>query len=998
MKNRQQFVVWMVLFGLFASAWPVLLSRFKGMAPVVDQASSHITTIYKASPQIRQGPGPISPQPSHLVPSNLTPHLASLKLSSFDLINSVADEEVFSGFASWMQRYEAVTHELDRQRLAREGVHLAGQRRAALESLIQADPRRALELRLPAEQRNKLPPSIQSLLETPIQAHGDLMVLATLPLPGQEGKVKPLSRTARINNARYEAFVYGRRSGEPSRTNIPLQGIALGALMAIEDYPIDGEADASLQAGLVAAASAPAETEKKLLFIRVDFSDLAGEPFSESAGASLINNVNAFYRENSYGKVGFALKGAGSEVTPTLRMPNTAAFYSEDELFDELRSDARAAARAAGYVLSDYDYDLICFNRISAWNWAGRGYVGGAGVWINDVFTAGVVAHELGHNFGLGHANFWQTQDYSVIGDQGISQEYGDKFDTMGDPAAGQKHFNARFKNVLNWLPATNIATVLSSATYTLWPQDSNQLLGIQALRIPKNSRTNYWVELRQKITANRWLRAGVGLRWASSDSLSTLLLDTTPGSIEGIEDSSILLGQTFSDYQAGIHITPVAVNPTTPPSLQIVVNRGPFPSNRAPILDLVASATQVLPGAEAVFEARGDDPDGDSLAYAWDLGDGSFGTNQTVIAKRWMTSGLYLVRCSVSDMKGGVTSGSVLVRVGHPDLWALSGQVLDDGKPLAGIRISASPSKVTWTDSNGRFTLAGLSSGSYHLVAGHDENRFLRPGFTNPLVVRTNLAGLDFLVPALPTSSRSTFVPRGSVWKYHDSGEDLGANWTHPDYDDSSWKEGAAPLGYAGPVTTTVRYGTNPSAKYITTYFRRAFMVESGDLARLTVSLRRDDGGIVYLNGREVFRSNMPAGPVRFDTRASSTVGGAAETSFFVSDAPPALLLTGTNLLAVEIHQANPSSSDLAFDLQLEGESARIFPVPKLSWKRAGDHLELAWPAHISGWRLQAAPVLEAYPGWRPHVPEPSYHHGSFRVELPLAETRQFFILSRVE
>src|SRR5437879_13601193 len=123
----------------------------------------------------------------------------------------------------------------------------------------------------------------------------------------------------------------------------------------------------------------------------------------------------------------------------------------------------------------------------------------------------------------------------------------------------------------------------------------------------------------------------------------------------------------------------------------------------------------------------------------------------------------------------------------------------------------------------------------------------------------------------------RSTLFPyttlfrsKGSVWKYLDDGSDQGTGWTSLAFDDSAWQSGPAPLGYGvandGPQqelpATTVAYGPNANNKYATTYFRRAFSVSNpASVSALNVSVQRDDGAVVYLNGVEVFRSNLPAG-----------------------------------------------------------------------------------------------------------------------------------------
>jgi len=103
----------------------------------------------------------------------------------------------------------------------------------------------------------------------------------------------------------------------------------------------------------------------------------------------------------------------------------------------------------------------------------------------------------------------------------------------------------------------------------------------------------------------------------------------------------------------------------------------------------------------------------------------------------------------------------------------------------------------------------------------------------------------------------------------------DQGTAWRAPGFNDNSWASGAAQLGYGeGDEATVISYGPNANAKYTTTYFRRAFNVTDVTLlTNVTVSLLRDDGGIVYLNGVEIFRSNMPAGAVTYTTFASSVI-----------------------------------------------------------------------------------------------------------------------------
>ena len=107
-----------------------------------------------------------------------------------------------------------------------------------------------------------------------------------------------------------------------------------------------------------------------------------------------------------------------------------------------------------------------------------------------------------------------------------------------------------------------------------------------------------------------------------------------------------------------------------------------------------------------------------------------------------------------------------------------------------------------------------------------------------------------------------------------------------------------------------------------ITTYFRHPFTVETpAGLKKVEVRLVRDDGAVVYLNGKEVQRSNMPVGDIKPDTLAKASINAEEEGKTVTFSIPARKLQAGTNTLAVEIHQAKPTSSDLAFDLALEVE-----------------------------------------------------------------------------
>ncbi len=164
-----------------------------------------------------------------------------------------------------------------------------------------------------------------------------------------------------------------------------------------------------------------------------------------------------------------------------------------------------------------------------------------------------------------------------------------------------------------------------------------------------------------------------------------------------------------------------------------------------------------------------------------------------------------------------------------------------------------------------------------------------------------------------------ASLVPTGASWRYEE--HDPGPGWTAPEFDDAAWAEGAAPLGYGvGGEATKLPGGALP-VRPMTTYLRHRFTAAEEDLvagAPLRIRLAVDDGAVVYLNGVEVYRINLPEGKVTRGTRAVRSVGDwfAARMSETLIDGDA--LVAGENVLAVEVHQHFVYSSDLRLELEL--------------------------------------------------------------------------------
>ena len=181
-----------------------------------------------------------------------------------------------------------------------------------------------------------------------------------------------------------------------------------------------------------------------------------------------------------------------------------------------------------------------------------------------------------------------------------------------------------------------------------------------------------------------------------------------------------------------------------------------------------------------------------------------------------------------------------------------------------------------------------------------------------------TTTATIPAATTTLAPPSTATLVAAASTWRYLDNDSNQGTAWRAFGFNDGAWKSGRAPLGYGDPVTTVVSFGSSSSGKHITTYFRQAFTATNA-FTSMTLRLRRDDGAVIYVNGTEAARSNMPGGTISSTTLASCTVDGSNETAWFTFPVSEQLFAgTDANVVTVEIHQRSRTSSDIVFDLEL--------------------------------------------------------------------------------
>ena len=158
--------------------------------------------------------------------------------------------------------------------------------------------------------------------------------------------------------------------------------------------------------------------------------------------------------------------------------------------------------------------------------------------------------------------------------------------------------------------------------------------------------------------------------------------------------------------------------------------------------------------------------------------------------------------------------------------------------------------------------------------------------------------------------------------WRYWDN-DSRPDGWSGFNFDDAAWPQGLAQLGYGdGDEATPINSGTS-TARPITSYYRTEFTVDPADPLPdlLQLQLLADDGAIVYLNGVRVVRDNMPTSDPTHTTLASTDRTGGPENALRPFSIPVDRLNVGRNVMAVELHQSSPTSSDASFDADLLGQ-----------------------------------------------------------------------------
>jgi hypothetical protein len=445
---------------------------------------------------------------------------------------------------------------------------------------------------------------------------------------------------------------------------------------------------------------------KTVLFVYVKPSDGTIPPVKTLDQLNTeLNSTSQWFYNASYKQTWFGPKVVNADlvnefivprlaVTPVLNLPKTCAEYTAS--FGTLYYDTLKAVRDQGGQWNGGTLDPGYFDRVIAngipklINSTGLAYAPGKFAWVGASLSGGVANHELVHNWGTIHSNTWEVPAGTPPRSASGHASGGNPFHPMEGFGPGIDSTYAVQLGLLDPSAGESL-TITTSGTYRLfncWDVYSkNPVSKLRALTIPMSGANP--ISLAFYINGGTdgktgtfdWSRNAVTMT-SKLNYLDTSLLDTFPGSRlqNDFYDAGTKIGQTYSEGPSvngthpygGFHVTPIArgsvVNDGhTHEYIDLVINyQNAISGNQPPTASFGQAIYQTAIGAPVALQVTAADPDSDTLAFDWNYGDEGYNivntANQT---HSWVSAGLYQIRCTVSDMKGGTATALAWVNVG---------------------------------------------------------------------------------------------------------------------------------------------------------------------------------------------------------------------------------------------------------------------------------------------------------------------------------------------
>jgi hypothetical protein len=473
-----------------------------------------------------------------------------------------------------------------------ERIAAAAERARLLARLVESDPAQVLRMAVSPDFRATLPTTIRDLVEENVELEGTLEVLVEDRHDGS----RQLNFLRLDSGERYRLYFASQAPRLLTSERVKVTGLRVGQAIAVASGATDVVRVNGLKTESTPAALSGFGAQSTAVLL-VNFASSPTQPYTAAAARSVVfGTTSNFDLENSYQQTwltGDVFGWYTIPLSPTVCDPGT------------LASQAQAAATAAGVNLSGYAHYVYAFPD-NACGWWGLGTVGGSpsSAWINGSLQLMVVAHEMGHNFGLWHSHALDCGTV-VLAPSCTSIEYGDVLDTMG---GNPYHFNAFQKERLGWLNAGSsppIRTVTASGTYSIDPYETVGSAP-KALKIARGTTGSFfYVEVRRglgfdsSLSGNANVSNGVVVHLASpSDGNSSELLDMT-ASTASWYDPALTVGQTFTDTVSNVSITTNSVG-ATGASVTVSLSGAPPPPTCSHVNPTVNVSPSPAPGVPA--------------------------------------------------------------------------------------------------------------------------------------------------------------------------------------------------------------------------------------------------------------------------------------------------------------------------------------------------------------------------------------------------------------
>lgn len=202
----------------------------------------------------------------------------------------------------------------------------------------------------------------------------------------------------------------------------------------------------------------------------------------------------------------------------------------------------------------------------------------------------------------------------------------------------------------------------------------------------------------------------------------------------------------------------------------------------------------------------------------------------------------------------------------------------------------------------------------------------------------------LVFIFSIQSSIAQNEIISEGDSWLYFDDHGVPNEAWTTNSSSSKNWKTGTSPLGYGSTnLNTKIGFGDNPNDKHITKYFKKSFRLDNPhEFLMYELNIQRDDGVVIYLNGYEIWRNNMPHGKITDTTVAANLVFNNKQKLTFINRIlSPEDFVYGVNTISASVHQARGASSDCLFNLTLVGNNNPEM-LPLLLKERSLKNIEL--------------------------------------------------------